>query len=157
MSPTLSNHGFTLVELLVVIAILGAMLGLTIPSFVSFTQNQFLKQGLEQVQSDLRAAQSKSQNGVTDAGGSSVCWGTRIPKSGDTTQYENGYTDCGAGAFVVTNTAKLPGGVTVTSASTTVLFSRTSGQPITTPSIILTLNDVSKNVIVEAGGNIYVQ
>lgn len=156
MSPTPFKRGFTLVELLVVIAILGAILGLTIPSFISFTQSQFLKQGLEQVQNDLRAAQSRSQSGVASAAGGSVCWGVQIPKSGDATMFEDGYNDCSTGAFVVTNTGKLPGGVVATTGGV-ITFLRITGQPVSAADITLVLNDVSKHVLVEAGGNIYVQ
>jgi len=161
-TPFKMKNGFTLVELLVVIAVIGVILGLMIPTFTSFSQSTYLKQGAEQVLNDLRAAQSRSQTGVAASDGSSVCWGVTIPKVTNCgvvdcpSNYDVGYNDCGVGAFVITSTVKLPGAVT-SPVGGIITFKRQSGQPASSADINLSLNGVVKHVIVEAGGNMYVQ
>jgi prepilin-type N-terminal cleavage/methylation domain-containing protein len=155
--------GFTLVELLVVIAVTGVVLGLVIPSFTSFIQSQYLKQGAEQVLGDLRAAQSRSQTGMADPSGNNVCWGITIPKVTNcgvvdcTVNYDVGYSStCNPGSFTVVSTNRLPGAVQAV-AGGVIIFSRLTGRLSSAADVRLSLNSVDKHVIVEVGGNMYVQ
>lgn len=69
--------GFTLIELLVVITLVGILSAISIPSFSSFTNTQRLSQAAKQVKNDLRSAQNRAINGITDSAGNKV-WGIQF-------------------------------------------------------------------------------
>lgn len=55
-----SAHGFTLVEILVVVAIMAVVGIFTLSNYAAFGEDQNLKNGLLDIQSQLRAAQSNA-------------------------------------------------------------------------------------------------
>jgi len=147
------SSGFTLVELLVVIAVLGVVIAYSIPSFLAYIQSQYLKQGAEQVLSDLRSAQSRAQNGILS--GSYECWGLEFnglniyeAKSYDCDDYDSN---------TLVKTLSLP--ATVTASGSDIVFKKLSGMPdiASLTTVILTYNGVTKSVKIETGGNMYVE
>lgn len=75
-------EGFTLVELLVVITIIVITTAAIIPSFTGYLRNQGVKQGVEQVKSDIRSIQNKALTGALSdqsiSGNPVTHWGIRF-------------------------------------------------------------------------------
>jgi prepilin-type N-terminal cleavage/methylation domain-containing protein len=59
-----SQMGFTLVELLIVVSIIVVMSGVLIPGFTNYYDTQTLRQGQEQIKSDLRNIQMRALTGI---------------------------------------------------------------------------------------------
>ncbi|MEX2028331.1 MAG: GspH/FimT family pseudopilin, partial [Candidatus Curtissbacteria bacterium] len=123
------KQGFSLIELLIVVAIFGLTVSLVTAAFVTFERNQKLRNGAQQLKSDLRQAQNNALSG-NKGSGSAVCPGTStlggwyLQISTDSTNGENGkYTlsgDCRTGtddSSFATRTIFLPNGVSISSTS----------------------------------------
>lgn len=147
-------RGFTLIELLVVIAIISILLGLTIPSFTGFSQATYLKQGCEQLLNDLRSAESRSQAALTV--GSYSCWGV-VTTNGSNSYTVNTYDCSNFTNTTVYATYTFPSAVTVSAGGGSVTFNQLTGTPTASAAITLSLNGVTRQVVVESGGNMYVQ
>ena len=56
--------GFTLIELLITTSIMALLVAVAVPSFQTFTRNQALRRGVEQVKTDLRTVQNRAVSGI---------------------------------------------------------------------------------------------
>jgi type II secretory pathway pseudopilin PulG len=143
-----TQSAFTMVELLLVITIIVVTTAAIIPSFTSYIRNQNVKQGIEQLKSDLRNIQNKALTGSlsdqTISGSPVLYWGVRFtpgaaPATGSGT-YEyfiSANTTCPNGAIPA---AQLQGSSSLstdlhvkTNANRCMFFSIASGGITTSP------------------------
>lgn len=105
-----SAPGFTLVEILVVISIMVILVILVLPQFKDFNKSQNLKEGVEQLQSNLRIAQNNATSGVQC--NSSTQASNWYIKFIDNSSYVFENTCPGMG-YTFSKTYTLPSGVTI--------------------------------------------
>jgi type IV fimbrial biogenesis protein FimT len=101
MRSRLPERGFTLIELLVTMAIAVILLGIAVPSFVSFINSQRLRGASYDLVSDLLASRSEAirRNGTV----------TITPVALDSSAWKNGWTaTAGAAATTVATRTGLP-------------------------------------------------
>lgn len=91
MNRKLSNSpSFTLIELLITTSIVALLAAAAIPSFQTFTRNQTLRRGVEQVRTDLRTAQNRAVSGIDrkkSGDGDYFWWGIDFIYEGDASEY----------------------------------------------------------------------
>lgn len=91
------KSGFTLIELLLVITIISIITVGVIPEFSTYIRNQNLKQGQEQIKSDLRSTQNKALTGsLTDqliGGFPMKFWGMKFTNESASYDYFISVTD----------------------------------------------------------------
>lgn len=111
-------RGFTLVELLVVIAIMGSLVGLILPQFNSFNQDQSLKNAVAELQSAIRITQNNAGSGVKCSTTlPSTSWYLGFGNS-DPSLIGKSYqivANCADNTTSTPITYKLPGGVSIAS------------------------------------------
>lgn len=152
-------RGFTLVELLVIIAIMGILGTLGFINYRTFQATQALNEGVSQVQSVLRAAQSNATAGVKCQGLGGATW---------IVIFENNTTfnlKCKVGTSAFTQKSySLPTNIQVQSIPCSVNFSPLYGTVSFEPSsasciirITNTKTGESKDITVTKGGAIDAQ
>lgn len=164
------KRGFSLIELLIVVAIFGLTVSLVTAAFVAFERNQKLRNGAQQLKSDLRQVQNNALSG-NKGSGSAVCPATStlggwyLQISTDPTNGKNAkYTlsgDCRTGASdssFASRTIFLPSGVSISSTSLGavsnigILFRPIiSGVTYHNASLVPPFFDASGNLLNEAG------
>jgi type IV fimbrial biogenesis protein FimT len=111
------QRGFTLIELMVTLTVLGILLGVGVPSFKNFIQNQKVKTAAYDINTAIMIARSEAVKRNTDV--------TIAPDTADT--WTAGWT-VKAGATTIVQQQALVAGLAVTKGPSTIVF-KSTGRP----------------------------
>lgn len=142
------NKGFTLVELLTTFAIISVLTAISLPAYASLQQNVALGNAAQEVVGVLRQAQGSAM-----AGQGGVDHGVHFQNSATT---YSSFSGTWAAPVTPPVAHPLPKGVTVTSATTDVVFTKLSGAS-TSVTVVLSGFSRTKTITVAPIGTINLQ
>lgn len=140
------NQGFTLIEIVLTVAVLAILFRVTVPVFLGFQSRSALESAVNTTVGGLRQAQTFARTGSGDGQ-----WGVKMADGAVTVFQGASYATRNA---TLDETTDIAPAITPTGL-TEVVFSKLSGDPTTTGTIILTTqNNEAKSITINAKGTL---
>ena len=139
------QRGFTLIEVLLSVAIISLIVGMSLPIYRAFQTKNDLDMTAETVAFALRRAQTYARGVKADSQ-----WGVSI-QSGALTVFKG--ASYAARDTSYDESSVISGGIVVGGLSE-VVFTKLTGQPSTTGTVALTVNNDTKTVDINAKGTV---
>lgn len=140
------RRGFSLLDIVLTVALMAILLSVTVPVFLGFQSRSNLENALNTTVGGLRQAQSFARAGAHDGP-----WGVRLSGGVLTVFQGASYATRSMGFDEV---VELAPSVTPTGL-TEIVFSKLSGEPVSTGTIILTTqNNETKSITINAKGTL---